>query len=81
MFRACFEGLLHDISRSTVSIPQILQAVLFLWAFHPCYKAIIDMFASKQKDISITTINSIILDANFMVSFFGTNLVLPRMIH
>jgi hypothetical protein len=49
--------------------------VLFLWALHPHYKAIIDLFASKQKDISVTSINSIISDAQFMddFSFFGSN--------
>jgi hypothetical protein len=77
-FRACFEGHLHDMSRSTVRIPPILQAMLFLLLralHHPCYKAIIDLFASKQKDISITSINSIVLDAQSMdeLSFFGSN--------
>jgi hypothetical protein len=62
-FRACFEGHLHDMSRSAISIPSILQAMLFLRALHPCYKAIIDLFASKQKDISVTSIDSIISDA------------------
>jgi hypothetical protein len=67
-----------------VSIPPILQAMLFLWALHPCYKAIIDLLASKQKDISIAMINSIVSDAKYMdeLAFLGTNrnLVLPRMI-
>ena len=45
-FRACFEGHLHDVSRLVVSTPPILQAVLFLWALYPRYKAIIDLFAS-----------------------------------
>jgi hypothetical protein len=74
-FWAHFEGHLHDMSRSTVSIPPILQAMLFLRALHPRYKAIIDLFASKQKDISVASINSIALDAQFMdeLSFFGFN--------
>ncbi len=74
-FRAHFEGHLHDMSRSTVSIPPILQAMLFLRALHPCYKVIIDLFASKQKVISVASINSIALDAQFMdeLSFFGSN--------
>jgi hypothetical protein len=38
-FRAHFEGHLHDISWLMVSIPPILQAMLFLRALHPCYKA------------------------------------------
>jgi hypothetical protein len=74
-FRACFEGHLHDMSRSTVSIPPILQAMLFLQALHPQYKTIIDLFASKQKDIPVASIDSIIFDAQFMdeLSFFGSN--------
>ena len=49
--------------------------MLFLWALHPRYKAIIDLFASKQKDIYVTSINSIISDAQFMdeLSSFGSN--------
>jgi hypothetical protein len=74
-FRARFEGHLHNMSWSTVSIPPILQAMLFLRALHPRYKAIIDLFASKQKDISVASINSIPSDAQFMdeLSFFGSN--------
>ena len=49
--------------------------MLFLWALHPCYKAIINLFASKQKDILVTTINSIISNAKYIgdLAFFGTN--------
>jgi hypothetical protein len=74
-FRACFEGHLHNVSLSMVSIPPILQATLFLRALHPCYKAITDLFASKQKDISIAMIDCIISDAKYMdeVAFLGTN--------
>jgi len=74
-FWARFEGHLHDMSLSAVSIPPILKAMLFLRALHPRYKAIIDMFASKQKDISAASIDSIVSDAQFMdeFSFFGSN--------
>jgi hypothetical protein len=49
--------------------------MLFLRALHPCYKAIIDLFASKQKDISVASINSIVSDAQLMdeFSFFGSH--------
>jgi len=49
--------------------------MLFLRALHPHYKSIIDLFASKQRDISVASINSIILDARFMdeFPFFGSN--------
>jgi hypothetical protein len=58
-----------------VSIPPIPQAMLFLRALHPCYKAIINLFASKQKDISIAMIDSIVSDAKYMdeLAFLGTN--------
>ena len=74
-FRACFEGHLHNMSQLTVSIPPILQAMLFLRALHPHYKAIIDLSASKQKDFSVALTDSIVLDAQFMdeLSFFGSN--------
>ena len=74
-FWAQFEGHLHDMSCSAVSIPPILKAMLFLRALHPRYKAIIGMFASKQKDISAASIDSIVSDAQFMdeFSFFGSN--------
>jgi hypothetical protein len=44
-------------------------------ALHPRHEAIIDMFASKQKDIYVATISSIISDAKFMdeCALFGTN--------
>ncbi len=63
------------MSWSAISIPPILQAMLFLQALHPLYKAIIDLFASKQKDIPVASINSFILDAQFMDenSFFCSN--------
>ncbi len=84
-FRACFEGRLHNMSRLMVSIPPILQAMLFLQALHPHYKAIIDLFALKQKDISVASINSIALDAQFMDELFSlvlmATLVPSRMMH
>ena len=66
---------LHDMSRSAIGIPSILQAMFFLRALHPRYKTIIDLFASKQRDISVASIDSIILDARFMdeFPFFGSN--------
>jgi hypothetical protein len=74
-FQPNFEGHLHDMSQSAISIPPILQAMLFLRALHPRYKTIIDLFASKQRDISVASIDSIILDARFMdeFPFFGSN--------
>ena len=68
-FRARFEGHLHDMSCLAGSIPPILKDMLFLRALHPRYKAIIDMFASTQKDISAASIDSIVSDVQFMDEF------------
>ena len=43
-----------------VSIPPILQVLLFLRALRPRYKAIIELIATKQKDISVATIDYIV---------------------
>jgi hypothetical protein len=83
-FWACVEGHLHNFSRLMVSIPPILQAMLFLWALHSCYKAIIDLFALKQKDILVALILSFLMQ-NTWTSLLSlalmANLVLSRMIH
>ena len=51
------------------------SVMLFLRALHPCYKTIIEQFASKQKDISVATLNYLISDVKYMddLAFFGTN--------
>jgi len=43
--------------------------MLFLRAIHPCYEGLFNQFASKQKDLSIASIDLILLDAKYMDSF------------
>ncbi len=57
------EGNLLALSRSLVAIPQILQVMLFLRAIHSCYQDLLNQFASKQKDLSSATIDSVVADA------------------
>ena len=80
-----FKGHLHNMSWLAVSIPPILKAMLFSWALHHRYKAIIDLFISKQKNISIASIDSIVWMHNSWMSFFSlvlmTTPILSRMIY
>ena len=68
-FRSRFEGNLSVLSHSSVAIPQILQVMLFLHAIHPRYEGLLNQFASKQKDLSIASIDLILLDAKYMDRF------------
>ena len=68
-FRSCFEGNLLILSHSSVAIPQILQVMLFLRAIHPRYEGLINQFASKQKDLSTTSIDLIMSDVKYMDGF------------
>ncbi len=38
-FRSCFEGHLAALSQSSVTIPPILEVMLFLRALHSCYRS------------------------------------------
>jgi hypothetical protein len=68
-FRSRFEGNLSVLSHSSVAIPQILQVMLFLRAIHPRYEGLLNQFASKQKDLSTASIDSILSDAKYMDGF------------
>ncbi len=65
-FRAQFEGHVSALSQSLVTIPLILQVMLILRALHSKYQDLLTQFASKQKDLSSTTIDSVVADAKFM---------------
>jgi hypothetical protein len=74
-FHSQFEGNLLALSHSSVTIPQILQVMLFLHAIHPCYQDLLNKFASKQKDLSVASIDSVVANAKFIDKFvaIGTN--------
>ncbi len=52
-----------------MAIPPILQVMLFLRALHARYGDLLTQFASKQKDLSSASIDSVIADAKFMDEF------------
>jgi hypothetical protein len=68
-FCSQFEGNLLVFSCSLVAIPQILQVMLFLRAIHSRYQGLLNQFASKQKDLSVASIDSVVADAKFTDSF------------
>ncbi len=68
-FHSCFEGHMGALSSSSVAIPPILQVMLFLWGMHSHYQDLLSQFASKHKDLSLATIDSIVADAHFMDEF------------
>jgi hypothetical protein len=65
-FWSWFEGHLGALSRLSVAIPPILQVMLFLCTMHSRYSDLLSQFASKHKDFSLATINSVMADACFM---------------
>jgi hypothetical protein len=64
-----FEGHLGALSLLSVSIPPILQVMLFLWAMQSCYHNLLSQFATKYKDLSIATIDSVVADPRYMDDF------------
>jgi hypothetical protein len=60
-----FEGNLFALSCLSVTIPQILQVMLFLWAIHSRYQDLLNQYASKQKDLLAASIDSMVADAIF----------------
>ncbi len=62
-FRSWFEGHLEALSWSSVAIPPILQVMLFLRAIHARYSDLLSQFASKHKDLSLASIDSVMADA------------------
>jgi hypothetical protein len=68
-FRSQFEGHLGSLSRSSMAIPPILQVMLFFCAIHACYSDLLSQFASKHKDLSLASINSVVANAQFMDEF------------
>ena len=68
-FRSRFEGHMGALSRSSVAIPPILQVMIFLRGMHSRYQDLLAQFASKHKDLSVATIDSIVGDAKFMDEF------------
>jgi hypothetical protein len=68
-FHLQFEGNLLALFRLLVAIPQILLVMLFLRAIHLRYQGLLNQFASKQKDLSAASINSVVADAKFIDEF------------
>jgi hypothetical protein len=57
------------LSCLSVAIHPILQVMLFLWGMHSRYQDLLSQFASKHKNISLATVDSIVANARFMDEF------------
>jgi hypothetical protein len=68
-FCSRFKGNLSALSCLLVAIPQILQVMLFLHAIHLRYQDLLNQFASKQKDLLVALIDSVVANAKFMNKF------------
>jgi hypothetical protein len=68
-FCSRFEGHLGALCQSLVAIPLILQVMLFLRAMHACYGNLLTQFALKQKDLSLASIDLVVLDAKVVDEF------------
>jgi hypothetical protein len=68
-YRSCFDGLILDMSRCKVAIPQILLVMLFLRALNSRYSTILDQFWSCFKSLDLATIDSVVEDVTHHDSF------------
>jgi hypothetical protein len=68
-YRSHFDGLILDMLRCKVAIPQILLVVFFLWALNYCYSTILDQLRSCFKSLDLATIDSVVEDVTYHDSF------------
>ncbi len=68
-YRSRFDGLILDMSRCKVAIPQILLVMPFLWVLNSRYSAILDQFRSRFKSLDLATIDLVVEDFNLHDSF------------
>jgi hypothetical protein len=64
-----FDGLILEMSRCKVAIPQILLVMLFLWVLNVCYSTIVDQFRSRFKSLESATIDLVVEDIMYHDSF------------
>jgi hypothetical protein len=64
-YRSRFYGIILDLSRCKVAIPQILLVMLFLQALHSRYSDLLEQFCTRFKSIEHATIDSIVDDVTY----------------
>jgi hypothetical protein len=64
-----FDGLVNDLLHCKVGIPLMLLVMLFLWALHDHYSALIDQLQSRFKSLETAPINLVVKDVKFRDSF------------
>ena len=68
-FRSRFDGLVNDMSRSKIVIPQMLMVMIFLRSLHSRYEPLLDQFRSRIKLLEDASVDSIVSDVRFHDEF------------
>ncbi len=68
-YRSCFDGLILDMLRCKVAIPQILLVMLFLWALNSCYTSILEQFWTRFNSLDTATVDSVVKDVTHCDTF------------
>jgi hypothetical protein len=68
-FCSHFDGMVSDMTRCKITIPQILLVMFFLWSLPQRYDDLLDQFRSRYKDLESASIDSIVADVRFHDEF------------
>ena len=68
-YRSRFDGIIMELSRCKVHIPQILMVMLFLRSIHIRYAEIVDQFRTRFRSIETATLDSIVEGIKFHDGF------------
>jgi hypothetical protein len=64
-----FDGIIMELSRCKVAIPQILMVMLFLRAIHSRYSDLLEQFCTSFKSIENAMVDSIVEDIGYHDGF------------
>ena len=68
-YRSRFDGIIMELSRCKVQIPQILMVMLFLRSIHSRYAEIVEQFRTRFQSIETATLDSIVEGIKFHDGF------------
>jgi hypothetical protein len=68
-YRSRFDGIVMELSRCKVTIPQILMVMLFLRAIHSRYSDLLEQFCTQFRCLEMATLDSIVDDIKFHDGF------------
>ncbi len=68
-YHSRFDGIVMELSRCKVTIPQILMVMLFLRAIHSRYSDLLEQFCTRFRCLKTATLDSIVNDIKFHNGF------------